>query len=120
MLELARSGIPEGIWLRAERQTGGRGRQGRVWVSPVGNFYGSTVVRVRSGYPAAATLALVAAVALEEVVRAYLPPPPLASHSPLSLRFPGDLAPFRAGAPAFAGEAEARGGAEALAGKGWR
>ena len=80
MLDLARSGISEGIWLRAERQTGGRGRQGRLWVSPVGNFYGSTVVRVRGGDPAAATLALVAAVALEEVVRAYLP---------LPARFPG-------------------------------
>ncbi|WP_242139125.1 biotin--[acetyl-CoA-carboxylase] ligase [Sphingomonas sp. TREG-RG-20F-R18-01] len=75
MLALARSEIPEGIWLRAERQTGGRGRQGRLWVSPVGNFYGSSVVRVRGGDPAAATLALVAAVALEEVVRAYLPSP---------------------------------------------
>ena len=72
MLALARSGVEEGVWLRAERQTGGRGRQGRVWVSPIGNFYGSTVVRVRGGDPAAATLALVAAVALEEVVRVYL------------------------------------------------
>jgi BirA family biotin operon repressor/biotin-[acetyl-CoA-carboxylase] ligase len=96
MLALARSGISEGIWLRAERQTGGRGRQGRLWVSPVGNFYGSSVVRVRGGDPAPATLALVAAVALEEVVRAYLPPYsppvspfPLPSHFPLSSRFPG-------------------------------
>jgi BirA family biotin operon repressor/biotin-[acetyl-CoA-carboxylase] ligase len=72
MLLLARSGAEEGLWLRAERQTGGRGRQGRVWVSPAGNFYGSTLVRVRQGDPAAATLALVAAVALEEVVRVYL------------------------------------------------
>ena len=76
MLLLARSGVAEGVWLRAERQSGGRGRQGRVWASPSGNFYGSTVVRVRSGDPAAATLALVAAVALEEVVRAYLVPFP--------------------------------------------
>uniref|UniRef100_UPI0035CC7F6A biotin--[acetyl-CoA-carboxylase] ligase n=1 Tax=uncultured Sphingomonas sp. TaxID=158754 RepID=UPI0035CC7F6A len=72
MLLLARSGAEEGLWLRAERQTGGRGRRDRVWESPKGNFYGSTVVRVRPGDPAAATLALVAAVALEEVVRVYL------------------------------------------------
>lgn len=72
MLALARSGIAEGVWLRAERQTGGRGRQGRTWVSPPGNFYGSTVVRVRGSDPAAATLALVAAVALAEVVGVYL------------------------------------------------
>ena len=72
MLLLARSGVEEGVWLRAERQTGGRGRQGRVWVSPPGNFYGSTVVRVRGSDPAAATLALVAAVAVEEAVGVYL------------------------------------------------
>ncbi|GHH10600.1 biotin--[acetyl-CoA-carboxylase] ligase [Sphingomonas glacialis] len=72
MLLLAAAGAEEGVWLRAERQSGGRGRQGRVWASPVGNFYGSTVVRVRAGDPAAATLALVAAIALEEVVRVYL------------------------------------------------
>ncbi|MGY2735658.1 biotin--[acetyl-CoA-carboxylase] ligase [Sphingomonas sp. UYP23] len=72
MLLLAAAGAEEGLWLRAERQSGGRGRQGRVWASPVGNFYGSTVVRVRAGDPAAATLALVAAIALEEVVRVYL------------------------------------------------
>ena len=68
MLELARSGAAEGLWLRAERQTGGKGRQGRVWASPEGNLYVSTLVRVRPGEPPAATLALVAAVALEETV----------------------------------------------------
>jgi BirA family biotin operon repressor/biotin-[acetyl-CoA-carboxylase] ligase len=30
--------IPEGTWLRAERQTGGRGRLGRAWASPPGNL----------------------------------------------------------------------------------
>ena len=73
MLMLARSGAEEGLWLRAERQTSGRGRQGRVWTSAEGNLYASTLVRLRAIDPQAATLALVAAVALEEVVRAYLP-----------------------------------------------
>ncbi len=74
MLALARSGVEEGVWLRAERQYGGRGRQGRAWASPAGNLYTSTLVRLRASDPQAATLALVTAVALEEVVRAYLPP----------------------------------------------
>jgi BirA family biotin operon repressor/biotin-[acetyl-CoA-carboxylase] ligase len=73
MLMLAGTGAGEGLWLRAERQTGGRGRQGRAWESPGGNLYASTLVRLRPGDPQAATLALVTAVALEEVVRAYLP-----------------------------------------------
>jgi BirA family transcriptional regulator, biotin operon repressor / biotin---[acetyl-CoA-carboxylase] ligase len=74
MAELARSGAAEGLWLRAERQTGGKGRQGRAWASPEGNLYVSTLVRVRPGEPAPATLALVAAVALEETVSTFLFP----------------------------------------------
>ena len=73
MLMLAGAGAGEGLWLRAARQNGGRGRQGRAWSSPEGNLYASTLVRLRPGDPQAATLALVTAVALEEVVRAYLP-----------------------------------------------
>ena len=42
-------------------------------MSPAGNLYASTIVRLRPGDPAAATLALVAAVALEEVVSFYRP-----------------------------------------------
>jgi BirA family transcriptional regulator, biotin operon repressor / biotin---[acetyl-CoA-carboxylase] ligase len=70
---LAREGAPEGLWLRAVRQTGGRGRQGRGWHSPEGNLHASTLVRLRPGDPPAATLALVAAVALQEVISAYAP-----------------------------------------------
>jgi BirA family biotin operon repressor/biotin-[acetyl-CoA-carboxylase] ligase len=70
---LARAGAGEGVWLRAERQTGGKGRQGRVWLSPPGNLYASTLVRLRPDDPSAATLALVAAVALHEVVAIYAP-----------------------------------------------
>jgi BirA family biotin operon repressor/biotin-[acetyl-CoA-carboxylase] ligase len=60
--------------LRAERQLAGRGRQGRAWVSPTGNLYASTIVRLRPTDPPAATLALVAAVALEEAVSVYYHP----------------------------------------------
>ena len=63
---LARAGAAEGLWLRAEGQTGGKGRQGRVWQSPPGNLYASTLVRLARGDPPAPTLALVAAVALHE------------------------------------------------------
>ncbi|HZF94925.1 MAG TPA: biotin--[acetyl-CoA-carboxylase] ligase [Allosphingosinicella sp.] len=70
---LAREGASEGLWLRAERQTGGRGRQGRAWSSPPGNLYASTLVRLRPGDPPAPTLALVAAVALHEAASLYTP-----------------------------------------------
>lgn len=71
MLALAQGGAAEGLWLRAERQTAGRGRQGRDWVSPAGNLYASTLVRLHAHEPAPATLALVAAVALDEAVRLF-------------------------------------------------
>lgn len=70
---LARAGAPEGLWLRAERQIGGRGRQGRDWHSPPGNLHASSLVRLLPGDPPAPTLALAAAVALHEVVSAYAP-----------------------------------------------
>ena len=84
MIALAASGLEEGMWLRAERQTLGRGRQGRSWASPSGNLYVSTLVRIRPSDPPAATLALVAAVALEETVSAYVP-------GMVLLKWPNDL-----------------------------
>jgi BirA family biotin operon repressor/biotin-[acetyl-CoA-carboxylase] ligase len=65
---LARDGASEGLWLRAERQSGGKGRQGRAWQSPPGNLYASTFVRVDPRHPPPPSLALVAAVALHEAV----------------------------------------------------
>ena len=70
---LARDGATEGTWLRADQQTGGKGRQGRAWQSPLGNLYASTLVRLQPGDTPAPTLALVAAVALHEVVAVYAP-----------------------------------------------
>jgi len=71
VVALALSGAAEGLWLRAERQTAGRGRQGRAWRSPPGNLIASTLARLRPGDPPAPTLALVAAVALAETVEAF-------------------------------------------------
>jgi BirA family biotin operon repressor/biotin-[acetyl-CoA-carboxylase] ligase len=85
MAALARAGAPEGTWLRADRQTGGKGRQGRAWDSPPGNLYASTVVRLRPGDPPAPTLALVAAVALHEVATAFAP------GADIRIKWPNDL-----------------------------
>ncbi|WIW89927.1 MULTISPECIES: biotin--[acetyl-CoA-carboxylase] ligase [unclassified Sphingobium] len=68
MLALAEQGMPEGGWLRAGRQTGGRGRMGRAWESPTGNLYCSTFVRTVASDPMAHTLALVAANAVHALV----------------------------------------------------
>ena len=83
LADLARNGAGEGLWLRAERQTAGKGRQGRAWQSPIGNLYISTLVRLRPSDPSPATLALVAAVALEEAVGAF--------DVGVTLKWPNDL-----------------------------
>lgn len=56
------------MWLRAERQTDGRGRQGRTWESPPGNLFTSGLIRLRDGDPAPGTLAFVASLALYQTV----------------------------------------------------
>lgn len=87
VMALAKQGAAEGLWLRADRQTAGRGRQGRAWESPFGNLYASTLVRLRTGDPQPATLALVSAVALDETVRVFAP------HllANLAIKWPNDL-----------------------------
>lgn len=85
MMALARTGAPEGLWLRAESQAGGKGRSGRQWVSPPGNLYASTLVRSLRSDPSVPSLALVAAVAVHETVAAYAP------GIPLMLKWPNDL-----------------------------
>lgn len=86
MLALANAGEPEGIWLRAETQADGRGRMGRRWHSPIGNLYASTLVRLQPHDPPAATLALVAAVTLHEVIAAYA-----SENSLVIIKWPNDL-----------------------------
>lgn len=73
MKALAEDGVGEGTWLRAERQSGGRGRLGRDWESPAGNLYCSTLVRVRPGDPAPPSLALVTAIAVHKAIDALVP-----------------------------------------------
>nr|WP_255352515.1 biotin--[acetyl-CoA-carboxylase] ligase [Blastomonas sp. AAP25] len=85
MLERAEAGAPEGLWIRAEQQSGGRGRLGRQWLSPLGNLYCSTLVRIGSQDPAAHLLAFVAGLAVLDTVRAILPD----SHA--RLKWPNDV-----------------------------
>lgn len=56
--------FPEGFWRLARRQSGGRGRSGRAWLSPSGNIYTSTVVNLGTIDPPAHTLSLVAGLAV--------------------------------------------------------
>ena len=87
-MALARKGEAEGFWLRADRQTKGRGRQGRAWQSPSGNLFASTLVRLRADEKAPATLAFVASLALHDAIIAFLP---REVSNGLILKWPNDL-----------------------------
>lgn len=85
MLLRAEAGAAEGLWLRAEQQSGGRGRLGRQWLSPVGNLYCSTLVRTGEQDPPAHLLAFVAGLAVLDTVLTILPA------SPARLKWPNDV-----------------------------
>lgn len=73
LLSRIASGVSEGVWLRADRQDGGRGRMGRDWISPAGNLYASTIIRLSPHDPPPATLAFVAGLAAHETIRQIAP-----------------------------------------------
>ncbi|MEL7188508.1 MAG: biotin--[acetyl-CoA-carboxylase] ligase [Pseudomonadota bacterium] len=77
--------LTEGFWLRAERQTGGRGRLGRKWESPSGNLFCSTVVNLNSEDHPAHTLSFVAGLAVADTLRRSLLP-----RAPILLKWPND------------------------------
>lgn len=52
-------------WIMAEFQTAGRGRRGRAWVSPRGNFHATLLMRPQGGPAEAAQRSFIAALALD-------------------------------------------------------
>lgn len=65
---LAEEGAPEGTLVWALEQTAGRGRHGRTWASPHGNFYASLVLRPETPLKDAAQLGFVAALAVFDTI----------------------------------------------------
>lgn len=85
LLLRAEQGAPEGLWLRAVAQDGGRGRMGRSWESRTGNLFASTTVRVHASDPPASTLAFVAALAVYDAVKQIAP------EIAVQIKWPNDL-----------------------------
>jgi BirA family biotin operon repressor/biotin-[acetyl-CoA-carboxylase] ligase len=79
------AGAPEGLWLRADAQDGGRGRMGRSWESPVGNLFASTIVRLRPLDPPPPTLAFIAVLAAYDTVAQIAP------EVAIMIKWPNDL-----------------------------
>lgn len=78
--------VAEGTWLIADRQSAGRGRQGRGWLDGPGNFMGSTVIHLGRPDLAPAGLSFVAALAVYETALQRLADP-----RELQLKWPNDV-----------------------------
>jgi len=65
---LAAGGLSGPAWVLAQQQTAGRGRRGRPWVSPRGNFYASLVMQPPEPARAVALRSFAAALALREAL----------------------------------------------------
>lgn len=82
---LAREGHPEGLVVFAESQTAGRGRQGRVWVSPSRKgLWFSILLRSFSSLRSAQRLTVMAAVAVATALRK-------STRLPLRIKWPNDI-----------------------------
>ena len=69
----AAAGAADGTLVWARRQSAGRGRRGRTWVSPAGNLYLSLVLRPSCEARRVAQLSFVAALGVADLVDARLP-----------------------------------------------
>jgi BirA family biotin operon repressor/biotin-[acetyl-CoA-carboxylase] ligase len=86
-LALARKGELGPLWITARRQSAGRGRRGRVWVSEPGNLYASLLLTDPSPPERAAELSFVASLAVHDAVA--LLAAPVAKQ--LALKWPNDV-----------------------------
>jgi BirA family transcriptional regulator, biotin operon repressor / biotin---[acetyl-CoA-carboxylase] ligase len=66
-------GVAETIVVWALEQTAGRGRRGRLWLSPLGNLYASFALRPDFPAAAAPQLGFVAALAVGDTLAAVIP-----------------------------------------------
>lgn len=83
---LARQGAADRTAVTAVEQLGGRGRRGRAWASPPGNLYLSAILRPACPAGQAAQLSFVAALAVRDMVRRFLP-----ESVPVALKWPNDV-----------------------------
>jgi BirA family biotin operon repressor/biotin-[acetyl-CoA-carboxylase] ligase len=85
--ELARRGERGPLWVTAERQSAGRGRRGRQWISPPGNLYASLLLTAPGAPEYWPQLSFVAVLAVRDAVvevAAHLEPL-------LAIKWPNDL-----------------------------
>lgn len=85
-LARASDGAPEGTLVTARRQTQGRGRRGRTWVSPEGNLHLSLVLTPPRGRDDATAVGFIAALAVADAVTESL-----SADAAVTLKWPNDV-----------------------------
>jgi BirA family transcriptional regulator, biotin operon repressor / biotin---[acetyl-CoA-carboxylase] ligase len=75
------------LWIIADEQSQGRGRNGRAWQSPKGNLYASLLLKLSVNASAATQLSFVAALAAYDAVASQLPQ----GTGSLRLKWPNDV-----------------------------
>ena len=85
MAEAARRAPDRPTWILALRQTAGRGRRGRVWIDPAGNFAATLSLPLAAPATEAALYSFVAALALRDALAHWAAPERLA------LKWPNDV-----------------------------
>lgn len=73
-------------WILALQQTSARGRRGRPWQMPKGNFSATLLFRPRVSLPEAALYSFVAALALDEALALIAGP-----HARMTIKWPNDV-----------------------------
>jgi BirA family biotin operon repressor/biotin-[acetyl-CoA-carboxylase] ligase len=88
-LRLATAGEAGGLWIWAARQSAGKGRAGRSWVSEHGNLYASLLIRPRVALNTAMQLSLLAGVAVHDALSGLRRSPN--GFPDLFLKWPNDI-----------------------------
>lgn len=81
----AAAGSFENQWIVADRQSAGRGRQDRSWVSPVGNIFATALFCEPGGITIALRVPFAAALAVVDTVLAFAP------GSDVRVKWPNDV-----------------------------
>lgn len=84
--DLLRRGAPARTVVHAQAQTGGRGRDGRSWISPPGNLYVSIGLRPRGRPGDVAQLGFAAALAVADTVDRLV-----VAAGPATIKWPNDV-----------------------------
>ena len=88
----AEAGETGSLWIVARRQSAGRGRRGRRWESDTGNLAATLLILTQKSAADAAQVTFVAALAVADLLEAFVPPERVTIKWPNDVLIAGDKA----------------------------